>query len=88
MNTNGGQYWASAKSSGERRKRCAKDLQEIEQAGPRSQVCRDESPAEELKFQVSLGSQGKNTNKQTNKKPKKKKKCWGSGGMCIFLSVI
>lgn len=63
MNTNGGQYWTSAKSSGERTKRCVNDLPEIEQARPRSQVYRDESPAEELKFQVSLGSQGKKKNK-------------------------
>lgn len=44
MNDNAGQYWSSANSSGERIKRWARDLQETERAGPRSQLCRDETP--------------------------------------------
>lgn len=58
MNPNGGQYWTGAKSSGERTKRCADDLLEIEQARLRSQVCRDESLQKNWSFKFLWDPRG------------------------------
>lgn len=53
-----------------------RDLLEVEQAGPRSQLCRAKSPWKNWSFKFLWGPR------------EKKKSCWGSGVMCIFLSVI